>query len=79
MSTFFRLQRSTRFLKRPSQLHIKTLWLNNFKTRAAINAKISVFVICVETIIYLFLHNLHDCTFNKYIGPFVTFNYETVK
>ena len=28
------------------------------------NAKISVFVICVEAIIYLFLHNFHDCTFN---------------
>ena len=29
------------------------------------NAKISVFVICVEAIIYLLLHNLHDCTFNN--------------
>ena len=29
------------------------------------NAKISVFVICVEVIIYLLLYNLHDCTFNK--------------
>ena len=28
------------------------------------NAKISVFVICVEVIIYLLSHNLHDCTFN---------------
>ena len=27
------------------------------------NAKISVFVIRVEAIIYLLLHNLHDCTF----------------
>ena len=27
------------------------------------NAKISVFVICVEAIIYLLLYNLHDCTF----------------
>ena len=27
------------------------------------NAKISVFFICVEVIIYLLLHNLHDCTF----------------
>ena len=25
------------------------------------NAKISVFVICVKAIIYLLLHNLHDC------------------
>ena len=27
------------------------------------NAKISVFVICVEVIIYLLLYNLHDCSF----------------
>ena len=29
------------------------------------NAKISEFVICVELIINLLLHNLHDCTFNQ--------------
>ena len=29
------------------------------------NAKISVFVICIEAIIYLLLRNLHDCTFNN--------------
>ena len=28
------------------------------------NAKISVFLICVKAIIYLLLYNLHDCTFN---------------
>ena len=27
--------------------------------------KISVFVICVEAIIYLLLYNLHDCTFKR--------------
>ena len=27
------------------------------------NAKISVFVVCVEAIIYLLLYDLHDCTF----------------
>ena len=27
------------------------------------NAKISVFVVCIETMIYLLLDNLHDCTF----------------
>ena len=27
------------------------------------NAKISVFVICVEAIIYWLLYHLHDCTF----------------
>ena len=30
------------------------------------NAKISVFVICVETMIYL-LYKLHDCIFNEMI------------
>ena len=29
------------------------------------NAEISVFVICVKATIYLFLHNLYDCTFQK--------------
>ena len=28
------------------------------------NAKISVFGICIEAIVYLLLHNLHDCTFS---------------
>ena len=27
------------------------------------NAKISGFAICVEAIMYLLLHNFHDCTF----------------
>ena len=27
------------------------------------NAKISVFVICVEAIIYLLLYDFHECTF----------------
>ena len=31
------------------------------------NAKIPVFAICVETIIYFLLHNLHDCNFNGYL------------
>ena len=42
----------------------KTLRLNNLKTRSAMNAKVSVFVICVGAIIYLLLYSLHDCTFN---------------
>ena len=33
----------------------KTLRLNNVKTRTAMNAKILMFAICVEAIIYLFL------------------------
>ena len=43
---------------------IKNLRLNNLKTRIAVNAKISVFAICVEAIIYLLLYDLHDCTIN---------------
>ena len=31
------------------------------------NAKILVFVICVEVILYLLIYNLHACTFNNYI------------
>ena len=33
----------------------KTLLLNKLKTRSAMNAEISVFVICVEAIVYLVL------------------------
>ena len=29
----------------------------------AMNAKISVFIVCAEAIIYLLLYYLHDCTF----------------
>ena len=29
------------------------------------NAKILVFDICVEAIVYLLLHNLYDCTFKS--------------
>ena len=32
------------------------------------NDKISVFVICVEAIIYLLFCHLHDCTFKKNIS-----------
>ena len=42
----------------------KTLRVNNLKTGTATNAKISVFAICVEAIIYLLLYNLHDRTLN---------------
>ena len=44
----------------------KTLGVNNFKTWTDMNAKISVFVICVEAIIYLLLYHLHDCTFKNF-------------
>ena len=30
------------------------------------NAKISVFVICIKAIIYLLLYDLHGCTFNSF-------------
>ena len=44
-------------------VYSKTLRLNNLKTRTAMNAKISIFVLCVEAIIYLLLYSLHDCNF----------------
>ena len=34
------------------------------------NAKISVFVVCVEAIIYLLLYNLHDRTLSAIIHDF---------
>ena len=44
------------------------LRLSNLKTRTAINAESSVFVICIEAITYLILCNLHDCcTFKSYL------------
>ena len=43
----------------------KTLRLNDVQTRTAVNAKISVFVLFVEAIIYLLLFDLHDCTFKR--------------
>ena len=39
--------------------------LITLKTRTAINAEISVFVIGVKVIISLLLHSLHGCTFKK--------------
>ena len=41
-----------------------TISVVNLKTRTAMIVKISVFVICVEAIIYLLLYNLHNRTFN---------------
>ena len=32
------------------------------------NMKISMFVICVEVIMYLLLYNLHDYTFNGHLS-----------
>ena len=55
----------------------KTLRVNNLKTRTAMNAQNSVFVICVEAIICLLLYNLHNCTFknNIYSGKNSTNKY----
>ena len=36
------------------------------------NAKISLFVICVEAIIYLLLYNLHGCAI-KYVSAKILF------
>ena len=47
---------------------MKMLRLNHLKTRTAVNANISVFLICVEAIIYLLLYNLHDCTFKSFLN-----------
>ena len=47
----------------------KTLRSNNWKTRTAMNTKISAFVICVEVIIYLILHNLNDCWLRYLFNP----------
>ena len=44
----------------------KILRLDNLKTAAATNAKISAFLICVEATVYLLLYSLHDCTFKNY-------------
>ena len=41
----------------------KPLRLSNSKARTAMNAKISIFAICVKAIIYLLLRNLNDCKF----------------
>ena len=46
----------------------KTLWLNNLKTRIAMNAKITLLRICVEAIIYWLSYNLHDCTFIAFMS-----------
>ena len=43
----------------------KTLRLNKLKTITAMNPKMLVVVICVEAIIHLLLHNLHDCFFKQ--------------
>ena len=42
----------------------KILRLNNLKTRTAMNAKMSVFVIRVKAIISLSLYNSQGCPFN---------------
>ena len=34
------------------------------------NAKISLFIVYVEAIIYLLLYNLHDCAFKVGLPPF---------
>ena len=41
----------------------KRLRFNKLKAMAAMDARISLFVICVKAVIYLLQYNLHDCTF----------------
>ena len=57
----------------------KTLRLNNLKTRTALNAKISVFFICAEAIIYLLLYNLHECNFNTLQFIVSSVNFVSIK
>ena len=42
------------------------------KTRTATNAKTSVFVICIKTVIYLLLYNLYDCIFNTLLNIYLS-------
>ena len=55
----------------------KILRLNNLKTRTGMNAKISVFVICVGAIIYSWLYNLHHCTFRYFFMVLEAFDFMT--
>ena len=48
----------------PLSVKNKTLRLNKLKSRTAMNAKTSIFVACVDVVIYFLLCNLHDCIFN---------------
>ena len=57
----------------------KTLRLNNLKTRTAINAKTSVYIICVEAIVYFLLCNLHVCTFKMNISTKEKRSLETLR
>ena len=44
----------------------RSLRLGGFGAGVAMGAEISVFDICVEAIIYLLLHNMHDSTGDFY-------------
>ena len=58
IANFLKLLLSFLFIK-------KILRLDNLKTKTIMNAKTSVFVICVGTIIYLLLYILHDCAIKQ--------------
>ena len=45
---------------------MKPLQANNLKTKKSMNEQTSVFVICVEGIMYLLLYSLIDCTFKMW-------------
>ena len=52
-----------KFIYYLSFIFINKNWrLNYTKTKTAMNAKLSISVICVEAIIYFLLHDLQDCT-----------------
>ena len=60
METMRKLRLSTKFLHQEIRWNYGIL----HSARTAMNATISVFVNCIETIIHLLFYNLHDCTFS---------------
>ena len=56
---------------------MKSLGLNNINTKNATNSKYGGFIIYIQAIVYMLLHNLHNCTFKtsfklQSIGPIKT-------
>ena len=43
-------------------------WSKNLKNKKAVHAKFSICVSYVEAVIYLLLHNFHDCNFHNYLN-----------
>ena len=56
-------------------LHTKSLLISNLKTKMAMNAKLSRFVVYFKAIIYLLLYSLNECTLKS--GGHYAFNPQT--